>query len=54
MTQSPRFIHHLARAFAVMRQRRADARTARLIAELPRHLRKDIGWPDEAGPMRWR
>ena len=41
--------------FARLRALRNELRTERLIGELPRHIRKDIGWPDLwVGPERPR
>lgn len=32
---------------------RLDSRTRRILSELPRDIRKDIGWPDDwNGPQR--
>lgn len=42
----PALIASLARFVARHREFRAAARTERVIGALPRHIRKDIGWPD--------
>lgn len=55
MTAHPPFlVRTLSRTFARIRRYRSDARTARLIEELPVHIRKDIGWPDAHPPVRRR
>ena len=38
--------------FARWRNRRAMQRTRRIVADLPRHIRKDIGWPEVSASDR--
>ena len=46
MPRSPIIVSIIGSTLARWRDHRADLRTRRIVAELPNHLRKDIGWPD--------
>jgi hypothetical protein len=58
MSLAPDFITIVEDTVARWRSYRARARTRRIVSSLPRHLRKDIGWPDASLPdgadPRWR
>jgi len=46
MAEHPAFLVFMDSALARWRRHRREVRTRRAIAELPHHMRKDIGWPD--------
>lgn len=50
------FHHPIFRSLALLggewRQWRRARHTKRVIADLPRHIRKDIGWPDDLPHQR--
>ena len=58
MQLTPDFILMVEDTIARWRAYRSAARTRRAVNDLPRHLRKDIGWPDASLPdradPRWR
>ena len=45
MSRSPVIVSLIGEMLARFRDHRAELRTRRIVAELPPHLRKDIGWP---------
>lgn len=51
---APHFIRGIARYAARLRAKHREIRTARMIGEMPAHLRRDIGWPDAYPPSRYR
>lgn len=52
MTIIPAFTAGARRAVARFHAWRLRARTRRIVSGLPRHIRKDIGWPDTTLPDR--
>ena len=58
MSLTPDFILMVEDTIARWRARRSNANTRRIVTALPRHIRKDIGWPDAPLPdrsdPRWR
>lgn len=51
MPSTPAFIAAIEDVVARWRSHRRLSRTRRIVSDLPRHIRKDIGWP-EAVPDR--
>lgn len=58
MSTSPGFLALFDDVYARWLSHRASARTRRIVQNLPRHIRKDIGWPEAPLPdrrdPRWR
>ncbi len=58
MSLTPDFVTMVGDTIARWRSYRSSARTRQIVEGLPRHIRKDIGWPDTTLPdridPRWR
>ena len=58
MSSNPVFAVLVEDTLARWRAYRLRARTRRIVGDLPRHIRKDIGWPETTLPdrsdPRWR
>ena len=52
MPITPDFIMMVEDTIARWRSYRTNARTRRIVQSLPRHIRKDIGWPEAPLPDR--
>jgi hypothetical protein len=52
MSITPAFIIAVRQTIARWHAWRETARTRRIVSGLPRHIRKDIGWPDTVLPDR--